>query len=266
MSDHAFVTGAASGIGRAIAQQLVARGYDVTATDNRGDALDAAATGARAVQLDVADEAQVAAVLADAPPIELLVNCAGVGLHGPVEYCTEEDVRRIFEVNYCGPLRTMRAVLPSMRQRGSGTIVNVTSVAGRAPMVLTGIYSSMKMALDVVSETLSYELSGTGVRIMVLEPGATRTDFGERRHVVRTADGYEKLFAGWDAFLQRSLGPGSAAATPEDVANVLMNALDDPAPAFRYPGSADVRETIRVRADSDESAWRDRIVQQFGLG
>jgi NAD(P)-dependent dehydrogenase (short-subunit alcohol dehydrogenase family) len=264
MTDHAFVTGSASGIGRAIAQKLAGMGYDVTAADNRVDALQDT-TAARRVQLDVADAAQVAAVLAEVPPVDLLVNCAGVGLHAPIEYCTDDEVRRIFEINYLGPLRTMRAVLPGMRKRGSGTIVNVTSVAGRAPMVLTGIYGSLKSALDVMSEYLSYELTGTGVRVIVLEPGATRTEFADRRHRVQGAPGYDKLFAGWEQYLQRSLGPGSRAVSPDDVADVLVRALEDPSPAFRYQGSPKDTETLHARTQADEATWRRRIVDQFGL-
>jgi NAD(P)-dependent dehydrogenase (short-subunit alcohol dehydrogenase family) len=264
MTDHALVTGAASGIGRAIAQRLADRGYDVTAADNRADAL-RDATPPRRVGLDVADAAQVVSTLAGLPPVDLLVNCAGVGLHAPVEYCTDDEVRRIFEINYLGPLRTMRAVLPGMRERGRGTIVNVTSIAGRAPMVLTGIYGSLKSALDVMSEYLSYELTGTGVRVIVLEPGATRTEFADRRHSVHSAPGYESLFAGWERYLQRSLGPGSRAVSPADVADVLVRALDDPTPSLRYQGSAADTETVRARNAADEQAWRRRIVDQFGL-
>jgi NAD(P)-dependent dehydrogenase (short-subunit alcohol dehydrogenase family) len=262
MPAHALVTGAASGIGRATAVKLTEHGYDVTATDNRPDAFGELPV-TRVLGLDVADRGQVMTTVANLPPIDLLVNCAGVGLHGPIEYSTVGEVQRIFEINYCGPLWMMQAVLPSMRAAGRGTIVNVTSVAGRAPAIMTGIYSSLKMALDVISETLSYELSGSGIRVIVIEPGAIQTGFGQRRHVLSDTPGYDGLWQAWDDYVQRSLG--GQGNPPETVAHAILNALTDQEPRFRYAGSPDAAATMAARASSDETGWRARIVQMYGL-
>jgi NAD(P)-dependent dehydrogenase (short-subunit alcohol dehydrogenase family) len=262
MPAHALVTGAASGIGRAAAVKLTEHGYDVTATDNRPDAFGELPV-ARALALDVADREQVMTTVANLPPVDLLVNCAGVGLHGPIEYSTAGEVQRIFEINYCGPLWTMQAVLPSMRAAGRGVIVNVTSVAGRAPTIMTGIYSSLKMALDVISETLSYELTGSGIRIIVIEPGAIQTGFGQRRHVLSDTPGYEDLWQAWDSYVRRSLGDHGS--PPETVARAILDALTDPEPRLRYAGSPDASASMAARAAADETEWRTRIAGLYGL-
>jgi NAD(P)-dependent dehydrogenase (short-subunit alcohol dehydrogenase family) len=264
MPEHALVTGAASGIGRAIALTLAARGYRVTATDNRADAL-AGLDGSgidRVAPMDVTDATPIRALLDSTGPADILVNSAGVGLFGPVEYCTPDEVQCIFEINYRGPLNTIQAVLPSMRQRNHGLIVNVTSMAGHTPMVLTGIYASLKMALDVVSETLSHELVGTGVRVVILEPGATATGFGERRHVVQQAAGYEGVLDAWNRYVKRRAGQ---AVAPEEVARALILALDSPEPALRVAGSRDVCEAIELRAQIGAAGWRSHVIEQLGL-
>jgi NADP-dependent 3-hydroxy acid dehydrogenase YdfG len=264
MSQHAFVTGAASGMGLAIAAQLDAAGYEVTAVDNRADALESA-RGRRRIALDVCDRGQVMDTIAGLPPIDLLVNAAGVGLHGPVEHCSEREIERIFRTNYCGPMWTMQAVLPGMRERNAGTIVNLTSVAGRAPIVLTGVYSSLKMGLDVISEVLSYELAGTNIRVIILEPGATKTTFAERRQVIRDADGYDQLFAAWDSWVAKSMA-SDAAVSADYVAQVLMDALAKPTSQLRYFGSPAVADAEAKRAALSSEEWRRHVLSQLQLG
>jgi NADP-dependent 3-hydroxy acid dehydrogenase YdfG len=264
MPEHALITGAGSGIGRAIAETLAGRGWRVTATDSRADSL-AGLTDAGiglAAEMDVTDAAAVRAVADQAGPVDLLVNSAGVGLCAPVEYCSADEVTRIFETNYRGPLHTMQAVLPSMRQRGHGTIVNVTSKSGHTPMVLTGVYSSLKLGLDQLSETLSYELAGTGVRVIILEPGSTATGFGTRRHQVDNPAGYEKVLAGWSEYVKRRAGQAFSA---QDVADALLAALDSPAPPLRVDGSRDVTDTIALRERLGADGWRAHVLSELGL-
>ena len=166
----ALITGASSGIGRATALHLAVRGYRVHATMRTPQAagpslVEQARSEALPItvsQLDVTDPASVAravsAVLADSGHIDVLINNAGIGDLGPVEMVSEDDTRRMFETNVFGPLRMLRAVLPGMRARHHGTIVNVSSVAGRIVGGGNGMYAATKHALEAASEALALEV------------------------------------------------------------------------------------------------------------
>ena len=168
-----LITGCSTGIGRAAAVELTKRGHDVVATARRPETL-ADLDVAQTLALDVDDDASVAAAVGAAGTIDVLVNNAGFGVIGPVERLPIAEGKRIFETNFFGALRMIQAVLPAMRERGSGTIVNVTSLAGRVAPPLDGIYSATKFALEGLSEALHYEVGHFGVRVRIVEPGCLR--------------------------------------------------------------------------------------------
>ncbi|CAN5433065.1 oxidoreductase [soil metagenome] len=189
-----FITGVGSGLGRALAEAVLDNGDKVVGTLRQQaacDAFSALAPGRSiGVMLDVTDEATVNRVIADtlaAGPIDVLVNNAGYGFVSAVEEATLDEVRKQFEVNVIGPLATMRAVLPSMRARRSGVIVNVTSVSGLVGWPSLGIYSGSKFALEGISETLAQEIADFGLRVLMVEPGGFRTDFASRSRAVVAA-------------------------------------------------------------------------------
>ncbi|HEY4378115.1 MAG TPA: SDR family NAD(P)-dependent oxidoreductase, partial [Acidimicrobiales bacterium] len=156
-----LVTGAGSGIGRATAEVLTAHGHQVVATARRVEVLDDLTVGAR-VPLDVTDDASVAACVEAAGPIDALVNNAGISETGPLETYPDDAVRRMFETNVFGTLRMIRAVVPAMRERGSGVVVNVSSVEGRVAGPLAGIYSATKHAIEAIAESLQFEIGHFG--------------------------------------------------------------------------------------------------------
>ena len=121
----------------------------------------------------------MAAAVAAAGTIDVLVNNAGIGIGGPVELVPVAEVRRLFETNVFGPLRMMQAVLPQMRARGSGTIVNLSSVSGRVAAPLSGFYAASKFALEALSEALHVEVGHFGIRTIIIEPGFFRTNISE---------------------------------------------------------------------------------------
>jgi NAD(P)-dependent dehydrogenase (short-subunit alcohol dehydrogenase family) len=178
-----LITGTSTGIGYATALHLARCGHTVHATmrspERAGAALlDAAAKEGLTVsvsRLDVTDDASVeqsvAAALRESGRIDVLVNNAGIGDLGALETTSDETVYRMFETNVFGPLRTVRAVLPGMRERGSGTIVNVSSVAGRIVGAVNGLYAASKHALEAMSEALAIEVFAHGIRVAVVEPG-----------------------------------------------------------------------------------------------
>ena len=174
---RALVTGCSTGIGRATAVELTARGYDVVTTARRVETLDDLKV-AQTLALDVDSDASIAAALAETGPVDVLVNNAGFGVEGAIETAPLDEVRRMFETNFFGAARMIQACVPTMRERGSGAVVNVTSIAGVATPPLGGYYSASKFALEALSEALHLELGHFGVRVIVIEPGVIETNFG----------------------------------------------------------------------------------------
>ena len=182
MAQTVLITGCSSGIGRATAEHLAGRGYDVYATARRLDSLaELEARGCRTLALDVTDDESVRAAVEqverEAGGVDVLVNNAGYGRSGAVESIPIDDVRDQFDTNVLGYLRMAHAVLPGMRARRSGRIVNISSVAGRVTMPGSGVYSASKFAIEAISDALRYELGGFGIRVVVVQPGPIRTEF-----------------------------------------------------------------------------------------
>ncbi len=182
-----LVTGASSGFGKLIVSELLKAGHTVVGTvrDPEGRNKEAADLlrdwGADIADIDVTDDASVekgvAAVSEKLGGIDVLVNNAGVGVHGLQENFSADDFQRVFDVNVFGPQRLMRAVLPEMRARGEGLILNVTSLLGRVTLPFYGPYNATKWALEAISENYRAELSQFGVDVAVVEPGGFPTEF-----------------------------------------------------------------------------------------
>ncbi|PRY00077.1 SDR family NAD(P)-dependent oxidoreductase [Allonocardiopsis opalescens] len=249
----ALVTGASSGIGRITALVLARRGWYVYAAVRRAEdarALDAAlGARGRAVRLDLADGAAVAAVaaeLAAAGPLHALVSVAGVAVPAPLEYADPADLRRQLEVNAVGPLALAAALLPALRA-GRGRIVLVGSVAGRLALPVAGPYSASKAALAALADALRAELSGTGVAVSLVEPGVVDTGIWTSWRTAAAA-----LSARLPAEARRRYGralrarrprlPGpEPALRPTAVVRVVLDALAAPRPRARYLVGADAR-------------------------
>lgn len=219
MSRTWIITGCSTGIGRAIAQYVLSIGDNVAVTARNPESVrDLVADypdTAIALALDVTDtasiEAAVTAVIACFGSIDVLVNNAGYGYVASIEEGNEASVKAMFETNFFGALRMMKAVLPGMRQRRSGRIIQISSLAGRISNPATGYYSSSKFALEAVSDTLSREVAGLGIKVCSIAPGMFRSDFSgrslkagesresdyaesvaERIKLVRSVDGHQR--------------------------------------------------------------------------
>ena len=182
VSTVVLITGCSTGIGRATATHLAASGYTVIATARRvEDLADLAAAGCRTLALDVTDEgsmrAAVDAVEASHGRIDVLVNNAGYSQSGAVESVPLARTRAQFETNVFGPLRLTQLVLPGMRRRRAGRIVNVSSMGGRLVFPGGGVYHASKYALEALSDALRYELRPFGIAVVLIEPGLIRTNF-----------------------------------------------------------------------------------------
>ena len=184
------VTGASSGIGEATAYRFARARARVGLIARREDRLSKVAVRvrelggeARVAVVDVADGEQSKAAIAEIEHafsgIDVLVNNAGFGLYAPLQSVRREDIERVFAVNTFGALACIQAVLPGMRRRGSGLIVNVSSIVGKRALPMTGAYAASKYALQGLSDALRIELAGTGVRVSVVCPGYTATEFSD---------------------------------------------------------------------------------------
>jgi NADP-dependent 3-hydroxy acid dehydrogenase YdfG len=245
------VTGASSGIGRAAALELARRGHVVFAAARREEALAglaAATPGVQAVGLDVTDADSVRRAWAKIEAaaggggVDVLVNNAGFALAGPVETLAGPDVQRQFATNVFGLLTMTRAVLPAMRARGSGRIINVSSLVGRTTFSGMGVYGATKYAVEALSDALRQEVAGFGIQVVIIEPGFVATGLGEsadaRADGARPVpDAYAGMLAAGEKYLARQIAGGIA---PERVAGVIADAAEHRRPRTRYvvPGRA----------------------------
>jgi NAD(P)-dependent dehydrogenase (short-subunit alcohol dehydrogenase family) len=183
-----LITGCSTGLGRAFAQAALDHGHSVVVTARDvakvQDIADAHPDTALALALDVTDDAQVTAAVRDAEErfggVDVLVNNAGYGYRAAVEEGDDEDVRRLFDTHVFGTVRTIKAVLPGMRARRSGTVVNLSSIGARMAPAGSGYYAAVKAAIEALTLSLRREAAHLGIRAMVVEPGGFRTDFAGR--------------------------------------------------------------------------------------
>jgi short-subunit dehydrogenase len=239
-----LVTGASSGIGAAAARLLQERGFQVFGTSRDPARLPRGAPPVRWIAMDVRDDASVAKgvseALAAAPRLDALVVNAGFGIFGSVEEVPLDAARAQFETNFFGALRTLRAVLPSMREAGAGRIAIVGSLAGRAPIPFQAHYSASKAAVDALAMALRNELHGTGVAVSLIEPGDIDTGFNAAMDWggVGAASPYGERLRRCEQVVRESLpkAPG-----PEVVAEAIHRALTARRPHVRYPVGPDSR-------------------------
>ena len=214
-----LITGANRSLGLETARRLIDAGHTVYAGMRdlaTGD--DVRALGAHAVQLDVTDQASVDAAFATLPALDVLVNNAGVTGVGVIEEVTDEQIHAVFETNFFGPLRVIRGVLPAMRERESGTIINVSSVAGRKTFPNHVAYVGTKFAVHGISENLREELSPSNVRVITIAPGAVETEL-----LSHTTD--ERIKAGYHDWKDQMGG----VIAPEVIADAVLYAWHQPA-------------------------------------
>jgi NAD(P)-dependent dehydrogenase (short-subunit alcohol dehydrogenase family) len=264
-----LITGCSEGgIGAASATKLAANGYQVFATVRKASkAGDLASTeNVTIVELDVRDDASVKAALDSVGTPDVLINNAGFEVWGPIEEMTIEDIKDQFETNVYGPMRLILALLPAMRNRGSGVVVNVSSVAGRVAAPLNGLYAASKFALEALTESLKFESGHFGLRFHLIEPGLVGTPFGGNRRLVGAAAGkespYTELVTQWETVTSKLAPEGRA--TPEQVADVIVDAVEN-GEKLRYPATPDANMVFAARKAMDDAQFESAMRAQLGL-
>ena len=265
-----LITGCSSGIGRATALAAVRAGLPTWATARRPETLtDLAAAGCRILRLDVTDEQSradaVRAVEAVHGAVGALVNNAGYSQIGPIEEVPLAEVRRQFETNVFGLVRMCQLVLPGMRARGQGTIVNLGSAAGLVVPPASGAYSMTKYALEAFCDALRLEVGRQGVRVVLIEPGAVRSDFmatgwATMPSAATEGNPYETYKANLAAMVERTHRPGARGILdPDVVARAVVNAITSRRPKPRYPIGGQARLAPIVRRIAGDRVW-DRMM------
>ena len=266
-----LVTGSSSGIGLATAVHFARLGDDVyagirkpaTATD-LARAIEAEKLPIRPIAIDVDDAASVTRgvgeVLARAGRIDVLVNNAGIGGGGPIEDVSIDWVKSLFETNYLGAIRMIQAVLPGMRERRSGAIVNVSSIAGRLAIAGHGHYSAVKHALEAISEALAQEVQAFGIRVAIVEPGVVVTPiFTKAKRFADPASPYAVHVHRLLLFYQMQMKTPSQ---PADVARVIHEAATTKEPKLRYLVGDDAERLVagRQRLTDEEYVATGRLM------
>jgi NAD(P)-dependent dehydrogenase (short-subunit alcohol dehydrogenase family) len=260
----AVVTGANSGIGRATALHLAQQGYRVFGTVRSLDK--ASKLQARAkelgvtvelIEMDVADDASVQRGFADifraTDHIDVLVNNAGIGGNGVVEESTSQMYHDAFNVNVVGAIRCTQQVLPNMRERKNGAIVNITSVVGKFAAIAQAPYVASKWAFEGVSEELAQEVAPFGIRVVIIEPGVTKSSIFAKNFDAPNQSGaydahYRRMFAFYAA--------GITNATPaEEVGALIHHAITTDTPQLRYACSWAGPEIVAGRAKQSDTEW-----------
>jgi NAD(P)-dependent dehydrogenase (short-subunit alcohol dehydrogenase family) len=258
----ALVTGCSTGIGRASALALQRAGLTTYATARRPETLaELEAAGCRTLALDVTDEAQrvdaVATIEREHGGVDVLVNNAGYADYGPVEEIPLERWRREFETNLFGGVRLTQLVLPGMRERGRGRIINMSSMGGRLAFPLGAAYHGSKFALEAVSDVLRVEVGPFGIDVVVIEPGIVDTGYAGTASsgLHDAAEGpYGDLARSFLAAMASSYG-GRQATTPEHVAKVVVRAATARRPRTRYPVTINARLLMAGRAVLPDRIW-----------
>jgi NAD(P)-dependent dehydrogenase (short-subunit alcohol dehydrogenase family) len=260
-----LVTGAARGFGRETSVELAARGHRVYATMREPDGRNAGAAAELAescevLGLDVTDDLSAERAVAEIQAREgriAAVNNAGIAVWTPVEECSLNDLRRQLETNFFGAARITRLVAPRMREQGSGVIVQVTSVGGRATLPFYGPYCASKYALEALSEALALEIGHFGVRVVIIEPGGYDTSLVPE-HVFDADGPYGRLSE------QVQTGWAWPFGDTREVAIAIADAIEDPDTPLRVPVGADT-EWFFAALQGGDAAYRRAVWNKFEL-
>ncbi|WP_405638737.1 SDR family NAD(P)-dependent oxidoreductase [Streptomyces uncialis] len=270
-----LITGCSSGMGRRTALTLHRRGHPVYATARRPDDLaELAAEGITTLALDVTDEESMATAVTrverDHGAVGILVNNAAYGLHLPVELARPEEIRAQFETNVFGLVRLTQLVLPAMRAAGTGRIVNISSMGGRFSPPGGGFYHSTKHALEAISDSLRLEVAPFGIKVVIVQPGPTITDFADTAvgtmHGSTTDNPYATFRSELaDMYANKAFTRRNGAVSVETATKTIVRAAVTPRPRARYAIGAMARTVMTARRLLPDAAFDAVLRLSFPL-
>lgn len=259
-----FITGCSTGFGRALAEAVLADGHRAVITarnpDQLSDLVKQYRDDALALPLDVTDRQQIDSAASRAlqafGPADVLVNNAGYGYRAAVEEATPAEIEKLFATNFHGPVNVMKAFLPAMRERGSGMVVNISSMGARTHYPASGYYAATKAALEAVTGSLSKEVAPLGIKTMIVEPGSFRTDFSSRS----IAEG-EIRISDYDgtAGKRRGTKSGTQPGDPAKAARAIITAVESDHPPRLLLLGPDAYHKVTAALDADlveVAKWR----------
>jgi len=268
MKKTIFITGASSGFGRETVKLFHQKGWNVVATMRSPDSSFADLEGVLAARLDVTDKASIGSAVAAAVQrfggIDVLVNNAGYGTLGALEAAADTVIRDQFEVNVFGLIEVTRAVLPGMRARRSGVVVNVSSVGGRVTFPYCTLYHATKFAVEGLTESLQYELNPLGIRLKIVEPGGYRTNFAGRSMGIYGVGAVEEYKAPFEKFLS-AVEHWPMSENIGEVADVIFEAATDGSEKLRYPVGHEAGPLLETRVKTDDVSFKKMMAAQTGI-
>lgn len=261
-----LITGCSTGLGRALADAVLDAGHNAVVTARNADTLVNIAEkypgSALAMPLDVRDHGQAVAVVQEATDrfggIDVLVNNAGHGYRSAIEEADPAEVEELFGTNFFGPIDLIRQVLPGMRQRRSGTIINVSSIGGRRSSPGSGYYSATKFALEGASDGLRKEVAPLGIRVVIVEPGAFRTDFAGRSLLQTAAPIGDYAGTAGQRRKENDHTHGTQAGDPARAAQAIITIAEADNPPLRILLGTDALNVARTELEEQHAeidAW-----------
>ena len=256
----ALVTGASSGIGEAAAHELLGAGFTVYGTSRKAAAGENR-NGIVFLPLDVTNDESVAAVVREvlerSGRIDVLVNNAGLGIAGAAEESSIEQARALFDTNLFGAMRMTRAVLPQMREQGSGRVINLSSVLGLVPAPFGALYAASKHAIEGYSESLDHEVREHGIRVLLVEPAYTRTSFDANSIPAdQPLAVYARRRQVFDGLIAEAIRDGDE---PSVVGKVIVAAATESRPKLRYPAGPLARRVSKLRRFAPSTLFDKQI-------
>ncbi len=270
----ALITGASAGIGHATALALAASGYKTYATARHLESIDdLKQQGLQTLALDVTNEQSmteaISTIESQTGGTDILVNNAGYSEMGPIEEISMERIRLQFEANVFGLIRLCQLVLPSMRRKHSGYIINISSMGGEFTTPLAGIYHASKYAVEFISDALRFEVQPFGVHVIVIQPGVVRTRSASTVAQSLQSDKSSPYFDqvdGFKRFLEKNTAENDASAiSVEAVAKVIIEAIELPEPKTRYKVGDEAEQIPRMRRRLSDREWDALFSDRFGL-
>ncbi len=277
MRGKALVTGASSGMGRETARRLAHEGFQVIVSARRKERLVELAKEDRNIipkPVDLSDELDLEKFCQEIStlpePISVLVNNAGFGIRGAIEDVPLASIRRLFEVNLFALIRITQACLPGMRRRRKGMIVNLSSVVGKFPYPMSGIYAATKHAVEAISDALRMEVRPFGIRVVTIRPGTIATEFNDVANnltgdlLSRTDPDYKSVYQACGAAVGKLLSSVTLPG-PEIIADLIMEAVLSDSPKAAYCAGPMVEEIFGPRMRLDDDAFDKFMSEKMGL-